>query len=127
MPRIFRSMKHDGEDMPLCGPSSRCLGARLHGDVMITDDGYVDPETGGMSVAIGEIGHLPRHRRPKEEGGFGEDPVWWIDSEDLPDTLKFRPDPRNPSRHGFVEPIERMTLDEYQTALATSRGFWSRA
>lgn len=80
-----------------------------------------------MSVAVDAPKNLARHRRDAAFGGYGPDPVWEIDDEDLPSKLAFRPDPRNPSRHGFVEPIEPMTLAEYQNALATSRGFWSRA
>jgi hypothetical protein len=38
-----------------------------------------------------------------------------------------RRDPKDPSRHGFVEPVDAMTLQEYQEALATSRGMWVRA
>jgi hypothetical protein len=80
-----------------------------------------------MSVAIGTPENLPEHRRDERFGGWGPDPVWQIESSDLPATLSFRPDPADPSRHGFVEPIEAMSLDDYQEALASSRGIWSRA
>jgi hypothetical protein len=102
------------------------LGVRLEGDILISDDGLVLPLTGGMSVAIGAPENLPLHRRPKAFGGFGPDPVWEIDDSDLPERLAFRPDPRNPSSHGFVEPIAPMSLADYQEVLATSRGFWSQ-
>jgi hypothetical protein len=45
----------------------------------------------------------------------------------LPKTLVMRRDPNDPSRHGFVEPVHAMTLQDYQEALATSRGMWVRA
>lgn len=119
-------MKDDGEAMPTCGPSARELGVRLEGDLPISEEGRVEPETGGMSVAPESPMNLPPHRRPRELGGYGPDPVWQINSEDLPETLRYRPDPRNPSRHGFVEPIEPLNLADYQEALASSRGFWTR-
>lgn len=124
---LYRGMKDDGEGQPLCGPTGRTLGVRLEGDIVIREDGIVEPESGGMSVALGDPQNLPPHRRPPKFGGEGEDPVWQIEDSDLPSTLTFRPDPDDPSRHGFVEPIEEMTLSDYQEALATSRGFWSRA
>jgi hypothetical protein len=124
---LFRGMKDDGDGTPLCEPSGRALGVRLEGDIPIRADGTVEPETGGMSVAIDVAGNLPPHRRPEEFRGWGPDPVWQIDEDDLPERLAFRRDPKDPSRHGFVEPTEVMELSEYQEILATSRGFWVRA
>ena len=126
MTTLYRGMKDDGEGQPLCGPSARTLGVRLEGDLPIAEDETVKPGTGGMSVALGDPTNLRPHRRPKEFGGYGSDPVWEIDHEDLPESLTFRADPKDPSRHGFIEPIAGMKLSEYQEALATSRGFWSR-
>jgi len=80
-----------------------------------------------MSVAPDDPMNLPRHRRPAESGGMGDDPVWEIDSDDLPDLLRYTPDAKDASRHGFVEPTEIMSLDDYQEALAASRGFWTAA
>ena len=120
-------MTDDGEGQPACGPTGRTLGVRLEVDVPIREDGMVEPRTGGMSVALGDIQNLPSHRRPPEHGGIGSDPVWQIEDSDLPSTLVLRPDPDDPSRHGFIEPIERMRLADYQEALATSRGSWTRA
>jgi hypothetical protein len=120
-------MKDDGEGRPVCGPTGRTLGVRLEADIPIRQAGMVEPRTGGMSVALGDIQNLPIHRRPPEHGGIGPDPVWQIEESDLPSTLVLRPDPDDPSRHGFIEPTEPMPLSEYQQALAASRGFWSRA
>lgn len=120
-------MKDDGEGQPRCGPKARELGVRLEGDILIREDGSVGPGTGGMSVALDDPNNLPPHRRPAKFGGLGRDPVWQIDEADLPGTLVMRPDPEDPSRHGFVEPIESMSLFDYQDALATSRGLWERA
>jgi hypothetical protein len=124
---LYRGMKEDEEGRPACGPSARTLGVRLDGDIVVRADGSVEPGTGGMSVGLGDPEHVPPHRRPSEFGGWGRDPLWMIDEADLPSMLKLRPDPEAPLRHGFVEPIERMSLAAYQEALAVSRGFWTRA
>jgi hypothetical protein len=124
---LIRAMREDEDGCPECGPTARTLGVRLEGDLPITEDGMVEPETGGMSVALNDPHNLPRHRLPKSLGGRGIDPAWQIDDSDLPDSLTLRPDPRKPSRHGFVEPIEVMPLQAYQEALASSRGNWTQA
>ena len=80
-----------------------------------------------MSVAIDGTEHLPAHRRPQSHGGWGPDPVGRIEEEDLPESLVMRRDPKDPSSHGFVEPVHAMTLQEYEEAVATSRGMWVRA
>jgi hypothetical protein len=126
MATLYRGMKDDGEGQPLCGPTGRTLGVRPEGDIVIREDGTVQPETGGMSVAIDDPRNLPEHRRPPEYGGWGPDPAWQIDEDDLPEGLVMRRDPEDPSRHGFVEPMETMTVDDYQEMLATSRSAWSR-
>jgi hypothetical protein len=123
---LFRAMRDDGEGKPECGPSARTLGVRPDGDIAIGADGMVAPETGGMSVALETPLNLPPHRRPPTLGGWGRDPVWQVEENELPSVLLCRPDPKDPLRHGFVEPIEAMSLDDFQEALATSRGFWSR-
>jgi hypothetical protein len=128
MTTLYRTMKDDGEGMPLCGPTGRTLGVRREVDVPDSADGMVEPGTGGMSVALDDPMNLEAHRRPPAyAGGFAPDPLWQIESDDLPSTLTLRRDPDNPSRHGFIEPMDTMSLDDYQNALATSRGFWSRA
>jgi hypothetical protein len=120
-------MRDDGEDMPDCGPTARTLGARPFGDIPVDDHGQVHPRSGGMSVAVGKPENLPDHRRDEKFDGYGEDPVWVMESDDLPERLTLRRDPRAKSRHAFVEPIEPMTLAAYQEALAVTRSFWTRA
>ena len=119
-------MKEDGDGMPLCGPSARMLGVRHKGDLPIGADGVVRPRTGGMSVALEDPMNLARHRRPARFKGRGRDPVWQIEDGDLPDSLVLRADPENPDGHGFVEPMRPMRLRDYQEALTTTRGTWSR-
>lgn len=64
---------------------------------------------------------LPRHRRPQSLGGVGQDPVWFIDREDLGSDLRFRQDSAN---HGLIEPVRTTTLQGVQDALAATRSRW---
>src|SRR5438874_141843 len=67
MPRVYRSMLADG-DGPMVGDGARTLGVRVapadKPDLPVGDDGFVQPRTGGMSVAP-TVGLLPSHRIPK--------------------------------------------------------------
>lgn len=38
--------------------------------------------------------------------------------------LAYREDPLQPGVHGFVEPSRRMTLEDYERALAATREMW---
>lgn len=44
---------------------------------------------------------------------------------DLMDGLTYRPDPANPTGHGFLEPSRPMSFDEYQSLLGQSQPYWS--
>lgn len=129
---LFRSMRTDPHGLPLVAPSARGLGARtdrepdaFHRDIeRDPTTGLVGPGTGGLSVAPGHPGHLPRHRRPSALGGEGDDPVFAIPVLALGPDLTYRPDPAHPTRHGFIEPSRSMPLDEYQAALAATRAGW---
>jgi hypothetical protein len=89
--RLFRSMKEDADGMPAIGPM---LGVRP-GNAAIPDvlaihgTDVVLPDQGGMSVAPDDPMHLLKHRRPPSLGGIGQDPVWYIDSNDLGADLIF--------------------------------------
>lgn len=124
MVALFRAMKDDGDGCPECGASARELGVRLDGDIEISDEGFVEPGKGGMSVSPESPMYLENHRRPPEFGGIGKDPVWTIDDRELPSELMYRADPEMPSLHGFIEPIQAMSLDAFQEALRSSRGSW---
>jgi hypothetical protein len=135
MPLIFRAMRADG-GKPLVGTGSKCLGVRP-GEIPVDEGGLVHPGTGGMSVAP-SWPELPHHLIPKrlrqlvpKASGTGNFTVWkmgdgpFVASPVSPD-LVLRPDPKDPDRHGFVEPARSMTLDEYLAALAATRDSWSR-
>jgi len=89
--------------------------------------GTVHPGSGGVSVSPNSPRNLPEHRRPPDFGGRGRDPVWSMDSGRLPEGLTYRPDPHNPAGHGFIEPSRPMTVDKYQSLLASTQGSWRLA
>ena len=122
---LFRSMR-DGGGAPEVGPGARTLGARPGTDIPVDSAGMVHPSTGGVSVSPGSPTNLPEFRRPPEFGGTGKDPVWTINERDLPDGLTYRPDPANPTGHGFLEPSRSMSLSDYQQLLEVTRPGWSR-
>ena len=121
---LFRSMR-DAGGVPEIGPSARTLVVRRN-EIAVGEDGLVRPLTGGVSVSPGNPTNLPSHRRPPEFGGNGRDPVWCLSSCDLPQGLTYRPDPDNPTGHGFIEPSRPMTLGEFETLLEQTQSAWIR-
>lgn len=124
--RLYRSMTEAQDGMPAVGPSGRMLGVRPGNaptpDVLaVNASDPVLPRQGGMSVAPNDPLRLQRHRRPASLGGIGRDPVWYIEADDLGPDLDFRQDRTG---HGLLEPNRRMTLGEFQLALAASRTRW---
>lgn len=119
-------MKEAPDGLPDVGPSARTLGARPENDIRMNPARIVLPGTGGISVTPGDPHALPRHRLPTALGGTGKDPLWWIGAEGLGMELTYRPDPAQPTRHGFIEPAREMTFNQYQQALADTRRIWRR-
>lgn len=123
---MFRAMKESADGLPSVGRSSRELGVRVdgpHRDIPVAADGTVSPATGGMSVALDAATNLPKPRLPKSLGGEGRDPVFQMKGEAIPATLSVRPD-RYP--HACVEPRALCLLSAYESALAGTRGDWSK-
>lgn len=126
-------MRADADGRPALGPTARTLGVRpgpvggVLGDVLVDAEGMVEPGAGGMSVSPDDPANLPEHRRPPALGGSGKDPVFGIGADALGSDLSYRPDPDDPGVHGFVEPGRRMRLEDYQEAVAATRGAWWRA
>lgn len=120
-------MMEDYNERPLVDGDNprRCLSARV-GEAGQNRDGSVEPGRGGISVSPPPPENLPIHRRPERFGGTGKDPVWELETDDLPDKLVYRPDPRKPDEHGFIEPAYRMTFERYQRALRETSELWSR-
>jgi hypothetical protein len=84
----------------------------------------VYPDEEGISVSPDTPANLPDLRRPPKLGGRGKNPVWRLLKSALGPELKYRPDPANPTGHGFIEPARPMTFDEYQEALAATQDRW---
>ena len=124
---VFRAMRADPDGLPRVGRAARELGVRVEGDVIdlhVAVDGSVAPESGGMSVALVDARHLPKHRRPPSLGGEGRDPVFAFPTARMPVDLAIRVD-RHP--HGLVEAAFPCKLLHYEERLAATRSFWTRA
>lgn len=112
------------DGLPVTGTTGRYLGVRAGVDVPVGPDGFVEPGTEGMSVVVPPVENLQPHRRPPELGGTDKDPVFELETEELPEELRYRPDPANPEVHGFVEPTRRMSFEDYERALQATRSLW---
>jgi hypothetical protein len=119
---VYRAMREDSNGAPMVGPSARMLGVRPSIDIPVIA-GQMQPNTGGMSVALDRPENLHPLRRPPTYGGTGKDPIWRLDVASLGKDLQFRPD--SPT-HGLVEPARSMTIDEFQRALEATKPFWKK-
>jgi hypothetical protein len=119
-------MRADEEGLPELGNTSSALGAREDYDLPVDARKFVHPHEGGMSVNPDDWRHVPKRRRPEELGGTGSHPVFAIDTDDLGPFLRFRRDPDNPVRHGFIEPAHDMSFEEYQAAIHATAALWGR-
>ena len=117
-------MKLDADGLPLVGTTARYLAVQRNVDILLNEDGTVDPGTGGVSVSPPPITNLHPLRLPREFGGLGRDPVFGIETGELPEDLSYRPDPTNPEAHGFIEPSHRMTFEDYERPVYETRGLW---
>lgn len=122
---VYRAMIEAATGQPQDGPTARQLGVRPGVDTpnAVKDDDVVDPNDGGMSVAPDDPRNLPSHRLPPSLGGNGKDSVWSIDPNNLGPKLKYR---RDNSKHGTVLPTTKMTLAEFQNALAETASNWTK-
>jgi hypothetical protein len=121
---LYRAMKAADDNLPQLGETARTLGPRPDIDIPISN-GNVRPKTGGLSVSPNSPNNLPPHRRPAEFNGTGKDPIWHIQQSDLGSDLQYRPDPSNPSGHGFIEPAREMPYDQYRNAISATRDAWT--
>jgi len=122
---LYRSMKINVNGLPVVGATARTLGIREDIDILVME-GQVKPNTGGMSVSPPPPSNLPTHRRPAKFGGTGKDPLWEINVNCLSVfQLQYRPDPHQPNKHGFIEPITEMPLEEYQQAIVATLHEWT--
>jgi hypothetical protein len=123
-------MEDDG--LPMVIPSTsvlspaRGLGVRPVFDISVDEADFVEPGGDGMSVAQDSPEYLPDPRRPVSLGGESSDPLWQIEEEHLGEALTYRLD-EPPSHHGVIEPAWRMTLEDYELALAETRDAWTES
>jgi hypothetical protein len=79
-----------------------------------------------MSTSPDSPKNLPKHRRDKEWGGTGKDPVWMIDDSQLTsEKLEWHED--RPGEHGIVRPRQDMPYREFKNALEGTQANWKRA
>jgi hypothetical protein len=123
MPLLYRSMVAHPDGMPVFVGTPR--GLAMDGNVLFGRDGTVSPGTGGLTVCHEAPSRLPAHRRPPSHGGTGPDPIWAIDSDDLPGRLTHRADSGRPEL-GFLEPTEPISLFLYEDGLLSTRKRWRR-
>ena len=64
---------------------------------------------GGLTVCVEGPESLPAHRRPPSHGGTGPDPIWVIESEELPRQLTYRQD-SDRAELGFLEPVAQISM-----------------
>lgn len=119
---IYRAMREDPAGGPVIGPTARTLGVRSQVDIPVAA-GQVQPNTGGMSVALDRPENLHPLRRPPRYGGSGKDPVWRLHTDQLGSDLQFREDS---ATHGLIEPARAMSLDDFQRHLADTKPLWTR-
>lgn len=121
---VCRGMMEDEDGLPKIGATSRCLGARPGVDIRVFDSGSVFSTLQGMSVSPAPPENLPHHRRPPEFDGTGKDPVFAMDTDELPEEMEYLSDPKKPATHGFIRPAYTMTFEHYQRALHETRELW---
>lgn len=107
---LFRAMWKDSHGRARCGTRASMLGVRPDYDIRVDSTGHVQPETGGLSVTPDDPARLPPHVRPPHLGGRGALPLFSIEVAQLDAELTYRPDPKHPTRHGFIEPARPLHL-----------------
>ncbi len=121
--RVVRAMRRSFGDTPELGAGFRSLGVRVR-DLHPRLDGTVDPGRGGLSVSPGPES-LPQSTRPPELNGIGKDPVFELETEELPnESLRYREDPCSPQTHGFIEPAYPMKFEHYQRLIYETSEHW---
>jgi hypothetical protein len=88
---LYRFMTEHPDGMPLFVRESRALSSSF--EAPIQEDGTIHRSVGGVCVSPNSPQRLPPHRRPPMHRGTGTgpDPIWEIDSGDLPPTLSIDP------------------------------------
>ena len=137
-PKIYRAMKRESSDnSPVVGSmSSSELGVRSGIDISVNEDGNVDLDASGMSVAPGwrdlDITRIPKRLRAIVPGAAGSNSTSCFtmgagpfQSGGVANGLELIPDAMQaPVTHGVVAPVQIVPLVQYQTDLANTRAAW---
>ena len=127
---LFRPMLRDANGAPATGKGSRYLGVRTppnrYSDVIPDETGMISRGPHGVSVTPDDMKNLKPFLLPVSLGGENDsDPVFEINTDDLPDGLCFEVDPKNP-HHGYIAPARRMSVEEYEALVVGTSNLWSR-
>jgi hypothetical protein len=126
----------------MLGPTATTLGVRLPDpsdpeaspDITPDANGFVSPNTGGMSVSPSQA-DLPAHRIPRKlrllypkASGNNAVRIWSLgegrfEAAPVNAQLALRPDPHN-AKHGFVEPSFNVPIASYVAALESTQSQW---
>jgi hypothetical protein len=131
-------------DLPETGRGANQLGVRIgpsEKDEIAEEDGWVQLNTGGMSVAP-TVDKLPTHRIPRrlrekhpdrfpDATGSNQNHCWSMGEGEfirsaVTERLMLRPDPENVHGHGFVEPHTAMKTEEYEGAITATQSHWQK-
>ena len=127
--RLYRVMIMDTDGHPTLGRTAACLGVRVLRpsglvDLPVHSESLVFPREGGMSVSVDSWRSIHPTFLDRVRDRDTRDRLWCLSETDLGVKLACRIDPRRPE-HGFIEPLDKMTLAEYEEALAFTRLFWT--
>jgi hypothetical protein len=115
--KVYRVMEVELDGRPEVSAKMFGLGVRVR-DIHPRLDGTVDPKSGGVSVSP-TLESLPRAARTKDANAFE------LETEELPESLLYREDPRQPNRHGFIEPSYAMKFEHFHNLIRLTSELWS--
>lgn len=130
MPRVFRVMRRDVDNLPTISPTS--LGVRAGTDVDLDSQGKVLVNGKGMSVAPNwrdiNVTRVPKRLRPLLPGAAGSN-AWScfcagtgpFEPGAFSRGLSLEPDS---ATHGVLAPAEVVPLATYEADLAATRASW---
>ena len=117
---VWRFMAQAENGEPKVGTRMTALGVRVR-DLHPRLSGLVDPLEGGVSVSPEGREHLPDTAGLVLDEGRGI--VFALDTDSLPRSLNYRPDPDDES-HGFIEPASTTKFEVYQRAVKGTGDLW---
>jgi hypothetical protein len=120
------------DDKPVVGDAGKMLGVRPQYDIPVLPNGLVRPGEGGMSVAPDwrslPLFLIPRRLNSEVTDAAGSNRLKCFRLAAFPFTetlieerLLLRP---NSPDHGTIEPNREMLIDDFQSALASTRHLW---